>query len=197
MFPTLGLTFSEVMTGGFVLGATDPLRGEKQGNAQNTHLVLHCQVTIDDLQRFVDDPEHPGRLVCSLDFPPLNAGIPCDPGIFNLFRAANTSSERWMVYQCGFTAKGQRYYVTGKKIVQHGHAAEVLQQITTLFTLLYEGTDAAGKISGAGTLHLGARSIADMAKSLHVTNAQNHLEVLRGLGMYLKLFLCELFQTYI
>src|SRR5215472_10753923 len=51
--------------------------------------------------------------------------------------------------------------------------------------------------SGAGTLHLGAKSVADMAKSLHVTNAQNHLEVLRGLGMYLKLFLGTLWQTYI
>lgn len=185
------------MTGGFALDANEPLSREKHGNAQNSHLALHCQVAIDDLQRFVDDPEHPGRLACTIDFLPFGAGIPCDPDIFNLFRAASTPGERWMVYECGFTTKGQRYYVAGKKIVQHGHAAEVLQQITTLYTLLYEGADAAGKISGAGTPHLGAKSIADMAKSLHVTNAQNHLEVLRGLGMYLKLFLGELWQTYI
>ena len=197
MSPALGLTFSEVMTGGFGLDATDPSSGEKQGNTQNSQLALHCQVTIEDLQRFVDDPQHPGRLACTVDFPPFGLGIPCDPGIFNLFRTASTSGERWMVYECGFMAQGQRYYFAGKKIVQRGHAAEVLQQITTLYTLLYEGTDASGKISGAGTLHLGVKSIADMAKSLHVTNAQNQLDVLRGLGMYLKLFLDELWQTYI
>jgi len=185
------------MTGGFVLGAIDPLSGEKQGNIQNSQLTLHCQVTIDDLQRFIDDPQHPGLLACTLDFPPFGVGIPCDLGIFNLFRAGSTSGERWMVYESGFTAKGQRYYIAGKKTVQHGHAAEVLQQITTLYTLLYEGTDTAGKISGAGTLHLGAKSIVDMAKTLHVTNARDHLQVLQGLGIYLKLFLGELWQTYI
>jgi hypothetical protein len=197
MSPKLGLAFSEVMTGGFALGATDPTAGEKQGNAQNSQLSLHCDVTIDNLQRFVDDPQHPGRLGCTLDFPPFGAGIPCDPGIFNLFRAASTSGERWMMYECGFTAKGQRYYIAGKKIVQHGHAAEVLQQITTLYTLLHQGSEASGAICGAGTLHLGAKSIVDMAKTLHVTNAQNHLQVLQGLGMYLKLFLGELWQTYV
>jgi cholesterol oxidase len=197
MSPTLGLTFSEVMTGGFVLGASDPATGERQGNAQNSQLALHCEVTINDLERFVQDPQHPGRLVCTVDFASLGAGIPCDPGIFNLFCPANTPDQRWMVYECEFAANGQHYYLAGRKIVQHGHASEVLQQITTLYTVLYEGTDATGKVAGAGTLHLRAKSIADMAKSLHVNNAQNQLEVLKGLGMYLKLFLGELWQTYI
>jgi|SRR6516162_4844998 len=197
MSRTLGLKFNEVMNGGFVLGATDPSTGETEGNRQNSRLALHCNVTIDDLQRFVQDPQHPGHLACTVDFPPFGTGIPCDPGIFNLFRPGNTPNERWMVYECRFTAKGQRYYLAGKKIVSKGHAAEVLQQITTLFTLLLQGNDASGALEGAGTLQLGVKSIADMAKSLHVTGAQNHLEVLKGLGLYLELFLGELWQTYI
>jgi hypothetical protein len=197
MSPTLGLTFSEVMTGGFALEATDPVAGEKQGNAQDSRLALHCDVTIDDLQRFVQDPQHRGHLACTLDFPPFGTGIPCDPGIFNLFCPANRPDQRWMVYECGFAVKGRRYYLTGKKVVQHGHVAEVLRQITTLFAVLHLDNDGSGTIAGAGTLHLGVKSIADMAKSLHVTNAENHFDVLKGLGMYLKLFLGELWQTYI
>jgi hypothetical protein len=197
MPPKLGLTFSEIMTGGFALGAADPAAGAKQGSAQNSQLSLHCDVTIDNLQSFVDDPQHPGRLDCTVDFPPFGAGIPCEPGTFNLFRAANTAGERWMMYQCGFAAKGRSYRIVGRKIVQHGHAAEVLHQITTLYTLLHQGDAASGATCGAGTLHLGAKSIVDLTKTLHVTNAQNHFEVLQGLGMYLKLFLGELWQTYI
>ena len=197
MSRTLGLTFDEVMTGGLVIGATEPSTGDKEGNANHSRLALHCNVTIDDLQRFVQHPQHPGHLACTVDFPPFGSGIPCDPGIFNLFRPGNTPNERWMVYECGFAAKGQRYYLAGKKIVARCHAAEVLQQITTLFTLLHQGNNASGAIEGAGTLQLGVKSIADMAKSLHVANAQNHLEVLQGLRMYLGLFLGELWQTYI
>ena len=131
MSPKLGLAFSESMTGGFALGVADPAAGAKQGRAQSSQLSLHCDVTIDNLQSFVDDPQHPGRLDCTVDFPAFGAGIRCDPGTFNLFRAANTAGERWMVYDCGFVAKGRRYHIAGKKIVQHGHAAEVLQQITS------------------------------------------------------------------
>jgi hypothetical protein len=197
MSPKLGLAFSESMTGGFALGVADPAAGAKQGSAQSSQLSLHCDVTIDNLQSFVDDPQHPGRLDCTVDFPAFGAGIRCDPGTFNLFRAANTAGERWMVYDCGFVAKGRRYHIAGKKIVQHGHAAEVLQQITTLFTLLHDGSDVSGAICGAGILHLGATSIVDMTKTLHVKNAENHFQILQGLGMYLKLFLGELWQTYI
>jgi hypothetical protein len=193
----LGLNFSELMTGGFALGASDPVSGEKQGNDQKNQVALYCVVTIDDLQVFVQDSQHSGKLACTIDFAAFGMSVPCDAGIFNLFCPANTPAERWMVYECGFAAKGQRYYLAGKKVGRPGPAAAVLQETTTLYTLLYEGSDARGTICGAGTLHLGAKSIADMVKTLQVTNAQNHLQILKGLGMYLNLFLGELWQTYI
>jgi len=190
MAERLGLKFSETMSGGFALGANDPAAGEKQ-------VAMHCKVTIDDLQAFVRDPQHSGKLAGSVDFTPFGAGIPCDPGIFNLFCAGNSPDVRWMVYEFGFAANGKRYYLSGKKIVRRGEEAQVLQQTTTLYTRLYDGNDISGPVLGAGTLHLGAGSIADMARTIQITNAQNHLQVLQGLAMYLKLFVGELWHTYI
>jgi len=193
----LGLKFTELMTGGFALGATDPALGEKQGASQGVSLAMHCEVKIDDLIRFSEDPQHTGVLSGSIDFAPLGTGIPCDQGVFNLFCPANVPTERWMVYEFGFAANGQRYHLAGKKIVSHGHAAEVLQETTTLYTMLYAGTDKSGAIAGAGIVHLGAKSIADMVKTIQVTNADNAFETMQGLAIYLKLFLGELWHTYV
>lgn len=193
----LGLKFTELMTGGFALGATDPAEGEKQGNSQGVSLAMHCEVTIDDLIRFSEDPLHPGVLSGTIDFAPLGTGIACDRGVFNLFCPGKVPTERWMVYEFGFAANGQRYYLAGKKIIRHDHAAEVLQETTTLYTGLYAGANKSGAVAGAGIVHLGGKSIADMVKTIQVTNAGNAFETMQGLAIYLKLFLGELWHTYV
>jgi cholesterol oxidase len=193
----LGLKFKELMSGGFALGAADPATGEKQGNDRGTQLAMHCEVTIDDLERFTQDPRHQGSLVGSIDFAPWGTGMACDSGVFNLFSPGGSPSEKWMVYELGFEANNKRYYLAGKKVVRHDHGAEVLQETTTLYTVLHEGTGTTGGIVGAGVLHLGAKNIADLVKTIQVTNAQNPFETVRGLAMYLKLFLGELWHTYV
>jgi cholesterol oxidase len=197
MSPRLGLIFKELMTGGFALGASDPLVGEKQGNQGGTQLAMHCEVTIDDLQSFVQNPQHPGNLTGTIDFAPLGTGITCDRGVFNLFRSADTPDEKWMVYELGFTVNNRRHYLAGRKVVRHKHGAEVLQETTTLYTLLYEGNGTSGEVQGSGVLHLGAKNIADLVKTIRVTNAQSPFETVQGLAMYLRLFLGELWHTYV
>jgi cholesterol oxidase len=197
MAQTLGLKFSEMMSGGFALGASDSKAGEQQGNLDGTKLVMNCVVTVDDLDSFVHDPQHTGILSGTVDFAPLGTAIPCDQGIFNLFRSGASPAERWMVYEMGFAAKGQKYYLAGKKIVQHDHGAEVLEETTTLYTVLHEGSDSSRPIVGAGVLHLGVKSMAALARTIQITNAQNSFETLQGLTMYLHLFLGELWHTYL
>jgi hypothetical protein len=196
MSQTLGLTFSETMSGGFLLGATDPSAGEQQGNAYGSQLTMHCQVTIDDLDSFARDPQHLGRLAGTIDFAPFGTAIACSPGLFKLFCPANVPDEKFMVYQLGFEANGKRYFLAGKKIVRKGEEAKVLPQTTTLFTLLYEGSDMTSPIGGAGTLHLGVTNIAQLVETTRVINAENSFETVRGLATYLKLFLGELWHTY-
>ena len=40
----LGLSFSEVMSGDFALGATDPAAGAEQGARQRTNLTMHLSL---------------------------------------------------------------------------------------------------------------------------------------------------------
>jgi cholesterol oxidase len=196
MTQKLGLKFSEVMTGGFAMGVSDPTAGEEQGNREGSTVALHCAITVDDLDSFVQDPQHAGVLSGSIDIPPLGTALACDHGVFNLFQPGGASGEKWMVYEAGFSAKSRSYYLAGKKVIKPGHGTDVLAETTTLYTVLYDGSDSSGAVAGAGILHLGVKSIAELARNIRIINAQNSFEVVQGLSMYLKLFLGELWHTY-
>ena len=96
-----GITFSEVMEGGFALDQTDPEIGHDKGNAVGTKLTMHADVSIPDLEAFIANPEHPGELEGSIDFEPLGTGVKAHAGVFNLFRPSNDPDLKLMVYRNG------------------------------------------------------------------------------------------------
>jgi cholesterol oxidase len=82
----MSLTFKETMSGYFALGAADPTEGANVGKQNGTRLAMHAKVSLDDLDRFLSDPNHLGSLTGTIDFPPLGMGITANSGVFNLFK---------------------------------------------------------------------------------------------------------------
>src|SRR5579862_9797878 len=78
-------TFREKMAGGFALGETDPETGEKAGQSAGNVFTMHGTILIDDLERFMSDPNHPGSITGSIDFDPVGRNLPSTAGVFNLF----------------------------------------------------------------------------------------------------------------
>src|ERR1039457_4956286 len=79
----VGITFKELMSGGFSLGETDPATGAAKGKAHV--LSMHGTVTIDDIDAFISDPNHLGVLDVVMDWAPFGMSIPAPGGVFNLF----------------------------------------------------------------------------------------------------------------
>jgi predicted acylesterase/phospholipase RssA len=190
-----GIQFSEVMSGGFALGETDPEAGLKRGSQAGTALSMHGTVSIHDLERFLADPDHTGSLVGSIDFAPWGAAIPTGEGVFNLFKPGAAGS-KLMVYQLPFEHGGERYYLAGEKIVRDDRGFDMWKDTTTLFTRLHRGTDTTGEVVGAGVLTLGAGDFARVLKGAHVLNAANLAERAAALARFGKFFAGELWDTY-
>ena len=122
--PTLGLTFSETMAGGFALGETDPVAGKLAGRAAGNELAMHATITIRDVRRFVEDPTHAGELVGHIDFTPFGEAIAASGGAFNLFHPTDQPELKLMVYELGFTHDGRDYYSyaeLAKMLVDYAH----------------------------------------------------------------------------
>ena len=189
------LSFHEMMGGGFVLGESDPAVGAEKGRSAGARLEMHATVVIDDLRRFVADPDHSGRLEGHVRFPPLGDHLPATAGLVRLFSRPKTGGSLRMVYQMGFTAGSRDYYLAGEKFVGQRNVLHAWRETTTLFTWLHEGRDADGAIVGAGVLKLTAGEFAKQLISFRAPGAS----VASGAGTMLRFgtfFAGQLLRAY-
>lgn len=193
---TLGLTFREVMTGGFALGETDPAAGVTQGTAAGTKLALHATVLIDDLDRFLAEPDHPGRLAGSIDFAPFGGTCTGSTGVFNLFNPSGQPDLKLMVYELGFSHGGKDYYLAGQKDMRNDSVLQMWRQTTTLYTTLHAGTDKSGSVVGAGVLSLGMTDLIAMLGTVHATNSTSTAQQADAIARFGRFFLGQLWDSY-
>lgn len=190
-----GILFKETMEGGFALGVSDPEEGREAGESAGTELAMHATVTIDDMDRFVSSEDHPGGLAGTLDFPPLGEGIPAYTGVFQLFAPAGEDL-KLMVYELGFEAGGETYYLAGRKEVREDSVLELWDQTTTLYTRLHRGPDKDSPVVGAGVLRLGVDDLIRLLSTVRVTGATGVREKSETLATFGKFFLGELWESY-
>ncbi len=183
-----GLTFRETMSGPVALGASDPEAGAADPNAST--LAIHCEISIDDIDRFVADREHTGSITGSVEYEPFGGTLPVTRGIFNLFSPGGPN-ERLMQYRLAFEHDGKPYFLDGAKHVHDDPGFDVWKDTTTLHTLLHEGSDESGPVAGAGILSLGVEALTRMMTTMRPVGGG--VEPLVKFG---KVFLGSLWESY-
>ena len=183
-----GLTFRETMSGPVALGATEPEAGAADPNAET--VAIHCEISIDDIDRFVADREHTGSITGSVESELFGGEEPVSRGIFNLFSPGG-ENERLMQYRLAFEHDGKPYFLDGAKHVHDDRGFDVWKDTTTLHTVLREGSDASGPVAGAGILSLGAGALARMMSTMRPVDGG--IEPLAKFG---KVFLGSLWEQY-
>lgn len=194
---TVGISFREVMSGGFALGETDPVAGKKKGRKEGTELTLHGSILIDDVDRFIAEAEHPGKLSGSIDFTPFGDGLASTSGVFNLFRPTDDPKLKLMVYEMGFTHEGKAYYFAGQKNVRDDPGFDLWKDTTTLYSTLHEGTDKSGPTIGAGVLTLGVKQLIQLLGTVAAPGADHFAEKSAAIAKFGRFFLGELWDTYV
>ena len=193
---TLGIQFKETMAGYFTLDEIDPKQGAVTGKQQRSKLAMHAQVDIEDIEQFVANGDHPGRLSGTVDFAPLGEGMQAHSGVFNLFFPAEEPQTKFMVYELGFNHLGQEYYLAGKKVVRDDLAFDLWSDTTTLYTTLHKGTDKQAEVIGAGILTLGVKDLVKLVSTITVLNAESTADKVKTVGKFGTFFMGELWETY-
>jgi len=192
-----GITFKEKMAGGFALGQREPEAGREAGKRAGTKLAMHATVTVDDIQRFVADPQHQGGLAGTIDFPPLGQGIPAHDGVFNLFSPTEAPRLKLMIYEMAFERDGKQYYLAGKKEVRDDPGFDLWKDTTTLFTRLHEGTGKSGPVVGSGILTLGVADLIKLLSTVRATGTDSVKEKTEVISTFGRFFLGELWDSYV
>lgn len=191
-----GIQFSETMAGGMMLGENDFQLGEQKARVAGHMLALHARVEIDDLERFISDPQHSGALNGTIDYPPFGEAIPGHSGRFNLFCPSDDPATKWMVYELGFEHAGEYYYFSGHKVVRDDPGMDMWSDTTTLFSRIHRGQDDSGEVVGAGILTLGPTELMKLMESMKVTGADNAIDKVGTLARFGRFFMGELWDSY-
>ena len=194
---SVGISFREVMSGGFALGATEPEDGQRRGQAEGSEMTMHAAIDIQDLDRFIADPSHLGGLAGSLDFTPFGNGLQATTGVFNLFSPTNDPKLKLMVYEMGFQHGGKSYYLAGQKNVREDPVTDLWKATTTLYSHLHEGTDKSGPVVGAGILTLGVKELIQLMSTMRAPGASDFTEKSEAMAKFGRFFLGELWDTYV
>ena len=191
-----GVSFHETMTGGFSLGETDPRTGEQKGNAAGTKLTLHCDINVQDIYRFIEDPQHFASITARIDFAPLGMNIPTTNAIWNLFSPGDEPKTKYFVYEAGFEHNGESYYLAGKKFVHDDPGFDMWADITTLFTRLHKSKDASGPVAGAGVIYIKREQLMALIPTIRATNTTSAAQSLKVLADFGRFFMGEIWDTY-
>jgi predicted acylesterase/phospholipase RssA len=191
-----GVMFSETLTGPFALGATDPVEGAARGRTDGTTLALRANADVDDVERFVLDPDHTASLTGDVSFPAFGDRLPCVDGLFNLFAPSDEPDAKMVVYELGFEHGGRSYRVAGRAHLRDDPGADAWGDITTIPATLHEGDDASGPVAGAGVLRLDVGDVARLVSSIHATNTDSVAERAATVARFGSWYLGQLWDSY-
>lgn len=191
-----GIDFDETMAGPFAVGPTDPEEGRIQGEADGTRLAMHASVSIADLDAFIDDPGHEGRLTGQIEFDHFPDAIEASRGVFNLFAPTPETGRKLMVYELAFDLDGSPRYLAGRKEVRDDRGIDVWSDTTTLLTTLHQGQGRSDPVIGAGVLRLGATDLLDLLSTVRVTGAATAAESGAAVARFGAFFLGQLWDVY-
>ena len=191
----LGIEFEEQLAGYFSLNALNPEAGEQKGKSSNQHLVVHTRVTIEDLHRWLETRSCSGNLNGTVDFPPLGKHLPIQSGHIGLSNTNDLLDIDLLIYEMNFRARGQDYFLTGKKQVSHDHCPDSWPDVMTVYAQLHEGNDRDAPITGAGILKLELDDLFDMLSTITVMGTDSVPEKAIAIRQFGKLYLGELWKT--
>jgi cholesterol oxidase len=194
------VAFTEEMKGYVAFGESDPVTGDSAGRRDDTALMFHLTIRMDDIDEFVGDRQHTGAATGWVDCPALGGRLPVSEGVFNLF-VEEAPAVRRMLYRLFFTdGTGHDLTLVGHKEVRDDPGLDVWPDTSTLFTRVLQGhvraaDDATATVVAAGVLHIHLLDFARQLTTFRV-DGPSGVDAAGGLMKFGRLFVGELWDVY-
>ncbi|MHC4430406.1 MAG: DUF362 domain-containing protein [Planctomycetota bacterium] len=192
------IEFEESMSGHIGKGQTNPREGYQVGKQEGTDVRFDVRIKIDDLGRFLKISHHEAALTGTITSELFGGTHEISDGIFNLFSLNPETGIREMVYAFRFTADGQRYYLHGHKEITHESGkADVIEDMTRLFTIIYQGDNEQAPIFGAGELHFDLKDTPSLLSSMEVVDPRSLKQTVTAYMAFVSFFCAPLREEYL
>jgi cholesterol oxidase len=195
------LRFTEKMRGFLTFGEEDYDKGFRQGRRTKTACMFDVTVLMEDVERFVEDDEHPGTITGYVHCDALGGRLDVQRGWFHLFVDADEDGEerKLMTYRLLIAdAEGHPITLNGYKEVKDDRGFDVWSDTTTLFTRILAGhvepgdADGDAEIVATGILHVLPQDFAVQLTTFRVDPPHR----LDALGRFGALFAGSLWEAF-
>ena len=195
------IEFREQMKGHIGMGQSEPLLGHKVGVDQGTPMVFELTIRIDDVERFVTEPDHDATVAGVVHCSALGGDRPISGGRFNLFIDQAHPSYKRMLYRLYFTdGDGRMLTASGRKEVVDDPGFDLWSDTSTLYTRILTGhvdqaQEAAAEIVAAGIVRI---HLVDFMHQLTTFRAYGGSlsDRAAAMGRFGTLFLGKLWDVY-
>ena len=184
------------------MGDDDYEKGERNGRNAGTALMFRLTITVEDVDRFIVDPQHEAMACGWISCDALGGRLPIERGVFNLFvdQAADPKDKR-MLYQLWFQdGTGHKLTLIGHKIVRDHPGLDFWKDTTTLYTHIVDGyipsEDFNGHtVVGAGVLRISPSAFARQLTTFRATGSTITSRIV-VLTRFTRLFMGSLWDVY-
>jgi cholesterol oxidase len=193
------LQFTEKMRGFITFGEDDFDRGFRRGKRSRTALMFHVTVRVDDVERFIEDEQHPATITGHVQCDALGGRLEVQQGWFHLFVEAGEHGERKLMRYRLFLQDGEGHPITlrGFKDVENDPGFDLWPDTSTLFTHIYAGHvqpdgDDDAEVVASGILHIHPADFALQCTTFRVHPAHR----VDAIGRFGGLFAGDLWEVY-
>lgn len=176
-----------------------PPGGTARGSgAGGCPFAFRLTITIDDIDRFLTEPEHEARAEGWIEADLCGGRRPIARGSFNLFVPGETAGQRRMGYRLRFwDADGRPRTLAGHKEILPGAPTRLWLDTSTLHARLLEGhveedEDEDAAVVAAGTLRIMPSDLVRMLTTFRTAGPDGTAAVTR----FCRFFLGELWEVY-
>jgi cholesterol oxidase len=166
--------FTEEMKGYVTFEETDYDSGFRRGKEAGNFLMFHLTITVDNVERFLADPQHEASAVGYVRCPALGEDMPVDKGAFNLFVDHEGRLDKRMIYRLYLNhEKEGPLTLSGFKVIQDDPGYDIWSDTTTLFTHLLRGhveaeEEDAPEVLASGIIHIYHRDFLKQLTTIRV-----------------------------
>ncbi len=195
-----GVEFTERMAGYISPDVALPHEtAARRGLEAGTPLSFTVTVLIDDVDRFIDEKRHSGRIIGSVDCPSLSPyPLEIFDGSFNLLRGDDGAVEtKQFDYRFSLSARdGREFYFEGYKVVRSDADLDLWRDTTRLYVDIGLGAKAQLGHVARGMLEIAPSDFYVQMQTLKGTAGRDPADRLRAVGKFGRFFSRELFDTY-
>jgi cholesterol oxidase len=199
--PICRLEWTEKMRGWFAFGTSNYQAGFERGRAARSAVMFRLTIATDDVQRFIDDPNHRANASGWIKSDVLGGRrLRVEQGTFNLFVDEGPASKQ-MLYRVFFSDRvGRRLTLAGFKDIHTNRLTAVWPETTTLYARILNGhveeTDEnPDALVGCGILRILPTDFAWQLTTFRARGPDIRVG-LGGLAAFGKFFASELWGVY-